>query len=77
MPVACSTQALTGQEGSIFFKPAGTQYCLLAEDFPAGTDITVPSSNDFKVGDIVVYPKHGVGEITGIESMKLSNINKP
>ena len=31
-------------------------------------------NNDFKVGEIVVYPKHGVGEITRIESMKLSNI---
>ncbi len=28
----------------------------------------------FKIGEIVVYPKHGVGEITKIESMKLSNI---
>ncbi len=27
-------------------------------------------NNDFKVGEIVVYPKHGVGEITRIESMK-------
>jgi len=31
-------------------------------------------SNDFKVGETVVYPKHGVGEIIRIESMKLSNI---
>ena len=31
-------------------------------------------NNDFKVGEIVVYPKHGVGEITRIESMRLSNI---
>ena len=31
-------------------------------------------SNNLKVGEIVVYPKHGVGEITRIESMKLSNI---
>ena len=30
--------------------------------------------NDFKVGEIVVYPNHGVGEIIRIESMKLSNI---
>ena len=30
--------------------------------------------NDFKIGEIVVYPKHGVGEIMSIESMKLSNI---
>ena len=28
----------------------------------------------FKIGEIVVYPKHGVGEIMRIESMKLSNI---
>ena len=59
MPVACSTQALTGQEGSIFFKPAGTQYCLLAADFPAGDEITVPSSNDFKVGDPVEFTSEG------------------
>jgi len=31
-------------------------------------------NNDFKVGNIVVYPKHGVGEIIRIESMNLSSI---
>lgn len=31
-------------------------------------------NNDFKVGEIVIYPKHGVGEIVRIEFMKLSNI---
>ena len=30
--------------------------------------------NSFKIGEIVVYPKHGVGEITRLETMKLSNI---
>ena len=30
--------------------------------------------NNFNIGEIVVYPKHGVGEIVRIESMKLSNI---
>ena len=30
--------------------------------------------NDFKTGEIVVYPKHGVGEIVRIETMALSNI---
>ena len=30
--------------------------------------------NGFKIGEIVVYPKHGVGEITRLETMKLSNI---
>ena len=31
-------------------------------------------NSNFKVGEIVVYPKHGVGEIVRIEFMKLSNI---
>ena len=29
---------------------------------------------EFKIGEIVVYPKHGVGEITNIENMEISNI---
>ena len=28
----------------------------------------------FKIGEIVVYPKHGVGEITKIENMEISSI---
>ncbi len=64
MPVACSTSALTGQEGSIFFKPAGTSFCLLDfTDFPAGTDITVPTQNDFRVGDAVVFEVEGTASI--------------
>ena len=31
-------------------------------------------SSDFKVGEVVVYPKHGVGEITNIENMEIANI---
>ena len=31
-------------------------------------------SSDFKIGEIVVYPKHGVGEIVKIETMEISNI---
>ena len=31
-------------------------------------------SNEFKVGEIVVYPKHGVGEIAKIETMEIANI---
>ena len=31
-------------------------------------------NSDFKIGEIVVYPKHGVGEIEKIESMEISNI---
>ncbi len=29
---------------------------------------------EFKIGEVVVYPKHGVGEITKIENMEVSNI---
>ena len=31
-------------------------------------------NSEFKIGEIVVYPKHGVGEITQIENMEISNI---
>ena len=31
-------------------------------------------THEFKIGEIVVYPKHGVGEITKIENMEISNI---
>ena len=31
-------------------------------------------SKEFKIGEIVVYPKHGVGEIIKIESMEVSSI---
>ena len=30
--------------------------------------------SEFKIGEIVVYPKHGVGEITNIENMEVANI---
>ena len=59
MPVACSTSALTGSEGSVYFTPAGTKYCLLAADFPGGTSITVPASNDYRVGDPVIFTVEG------------------
>ncbi len=32
------------------------------------------NKNKYKIGEIVVHPKHGVGEIIKIESMELSNI---
>ena len=31
-------------------------------------------NSEFKIGEIVVYPKHGVGEITQIENMEISSI---
>lgn len=64
MPVACSTSSLTGQEGSIFFQPAGTEFCLLDfTDFPAGTSITVPSQNDYRVGDAIVFTEAGTASL--------------
>ena len=64
MPVACNTSALTGQEGSIFFKPAGTKFCLLDNtDFPAGTNITVPAENDYRLGDAVKFTEEGTASL--------------
>jgi len=31
-------------------------------------------NNEFKIGEIVVYPKHGVGEIIKIENMEIGSI---
>jgi len=36
--------------------------------------MSTKKNNKFKIGEIVVYPKHGVGEIVKIESMELSGI---
>ena len=53
----CDSSVLTGQEGSITFKPPGTSVCV--RDFSAwGTDgttshITLPCDSDFRVGDVV------------------------
>ena len=33
-----------------------------------------PKKIEFKTGETVVYPKHGVGEITNIESMEIASI---
>lgn len=64
MPVACSTSALSGADGLITFKPAGTDFCLLDNsDFPAGTVINVPSDNDFQVGDSVVFTEAGTSQL--------------
>jgi hypothetical protein len=66
MPVACSSTALTGQSGSIWFTPAGTEYCLLDfTDFPAGDVITVPNDNDYRVGDTVIFVEEDGGQLDG------------
>ena len=64
MPVACSTSALTGQDGSLYYTPSATKFCLLDfTDFPAGTSITVPAQHDFRVGDPVVFVEEDGGNL--------------
>jgi hypothetical protein len=64
MPVQCGTTVLTGQDGSIWFKPAGTSVCLLAADFPAGTGgIFLPITHDFRVGDPVSFRAEGAANL--------------
>ena len=64
MPVACSTSALTGQDGSLYYTPSATKFCLLDyTDFPAGTSITVPAQHDFRVGDPVVFTEENGGNL--------------
>ena len=31
-------------------------------------------NTEFKIGDTVVYPKHGVGEVSKIETLEVSSI---
>lgn len=64
MPVACSSQSLTGQEGSIYFSPSGTKWCLQDySDFPAGTDITVPAGSDYRVNDPIKFTVVGTATL--------------
>ena len=59
MPLACSSNALTGSSGAVYYVPAGTKACLLADDFATGAVITVSSNNDFRVGDPVEFSVTG------------------
>ena len=64
MPIACSTSALSGAEGSVSFVPAGTTYCLQDfTDFPAGDDITVPATSDYRIGDSVAFEVEGAAKL--------------
>ena len=59
MPVACSSNALTGSSGAVYYTPSGTKACLLAADFAANGVITVNSDNDFRVGDPIKFSETG------------------
>ena len=67
MPVNCSQTVITGQDGSVYFQPAGTEHCLLDfTDFqPAGTDlVTVPATHDFREGDQVIFRQETINGVT-------------
>ena len=65
----CDSSVLTGQEGSITFKPPGTSVCV--RDFSAwGTDgttshITLPCDADLRVGDVVNLFEEDGGNLDG------------
>lgn len=65
MPLQCGTSVLTGQDGSIWFKPAGTTACLKDfTDFPAGVEgIILPDSSDFRVGDRIKFKVEGAATL--------------
>lgn len=66
MPVACSTNALTGTVGSVYYEPAGTNYCLKDfTDFPAGDSITVPFGSDYQIGDPLAFTAEGSASLDG------------
>jgi len=66
MPIACSTSVITGSDGYVAFKFAGTEFCLVAEDFPVGDGvITVPASNEYRVGDMVKIHPVGTASLDG------------
>lgn len=57
--MSCETTVLTGTSGAFYYKPAGTEVCLRATDFPAtGGNIQVGTYQGFRVGDPVTltYP---------------------
>ena len=64
MPLSCSQSVLSGQEGAIYFQPAGTQFCLRDfSDFPVGTEIAVPTDHDYQLGDPVVFAEEGLAKL--------------
>ena len=56
---------MTGTDGSCWFQPASTEFCLKDfTDFPAGTSITVPSDHDFRINDPVKFTVQGSASLS-------------
>ena len=57
--MSCDTTVLTGTSGAFYYKPANTQVCIVADNFPAtGSNITVGTYLGFRVNDPITlaYP---------------------
>ena len=63
MAVNCSQSVLTGADGMCQFAPAGTNFCLEASDFPAGTTITMPAGSKYLVGDPISFVEEGTATL--------------
>ena len=66
MATLCDTSVLTGQEGTIKFRPPGTSVCI-RDHVPFGElsaqRITVPCNADFRVGDLVTFTEEDGGNL--------------
>ena len=69
MASLCSTDVLTGQEGTLVFRPPGTSVCV--RDFsPFGYDATktrikLECGADFRVNDEIVFTEEDGGNLDG------------
>ena len=64
----CDSSVLTGQEGSISFKPPGTSVCVrdytpFGQDDGVATHIVLECGADFRVGDIVTFTEEDGGKL--------------
>ena len=73
---------LSGQDGSVYFKPAGTSVCLRDfSDFTAAAGITLPKCHGFIVGDVVQFKEEDGGHldsaITDAIAKDADDVSKP
>ena len=64
----CDSSVLTGQEGSLSFKPPGTSVCVrdytpFGQDDGVATHIVLECGADFRVGDIVTFTEEDGGKL--------------
>ena len=66
---------LTGQDGTVWFKPAGTSVCLRDNsDFPAGTAVKLPNCHGFIVGDVIEFAEEDGGNLDTASPTQLQRL---